>query len=468
MSSKGLSIGLLVLSCTAVSCATMTRNALFQKADAGAASRNYDQAARLLDGPDTKTYYNDKDQVLRYLDTGLLFQLAGEPQESVRRLEEADRLIEQNYTKSLSEAAASFVLNDYQLEYFGEAYEDIYVNVFKALDYIDLRKFDDAAVEIRRVNTKLNILEDKYGRYADSMNASPAAKGQARSGRTEFRDSALARYLSSLLYQAEGKPDDAELDLRKLHDAFSAQPNLFDFPVPPVGTAASQDKVRVNVLTFTGKSPLKRANNLRINTLNNLIVISQQTEDASGHLVFSNLAPLVFPGVEGGYNFKAELPQMVLRPSRIAKIQVLIDGQPAGTVSLIEKLDAIANETFKLSETPILFKTVIRTVTKGILTKKAKDAASHAAASAGEVGLVLAFAGGLAADLAVDASEQADLRVGRYFPGRASVGEFDVTPGTHTVSVEYYGVQGELLYRDPGVKKDYQAGLNLVASYDLE
>jgi tetratricopeptide (TPR) repeat protein len=448
----------------------MTRNALFQQADAGANDRDYARAARMLDGPDSKKYYGDKDQVLRYLDTGMLYQLGGQPDQSIKRLEEADRLIDENYTKSVSNAVASFVLNDYQLEYFGEAYEDIYVNVFKAIDYIQLGRYEDAGVEIRRVNTKLNLLEDKYGRFADSLNASPTARGAVKPGRTEFHNSALARYLSALLYRAENRPDDAALDLRNLREAFATQPNLFNFAVPKLDEAPqAPGTVRLSVLAFTGRSPLKRANNLRINTLQNLIVISQQTEDAAGNLEFTNMAPLAFPGVEQGYNFKAELPEMVLRPSRVTKIRVLVDGVPAGELSLIEKLDTIAHETFALSQTPIFFKTVIRTVTKGILTKKAKDAALQAASSAGSLGTALAFAGGLAADLAVDASEQADLRIARYFPGRASVGEFDVAPGTHTVSVEYFGPRGELLYRDPGVAKPYQAGgLNLFASFDLE
>jgi len=67
----------LVLVLSLTSCVTMTRNAVFQKADAGANARNYARAAQMLDGPDSKKYYSDKDQVLRYLDTGLLFPAGG-------------------------------------------------------------------------------------------------------------------------------------------------------------------------------------------------------------------------------------------------------------------------------------------------------------------------------------------------------------------------------------------------------
>ncbi len=469
MNNNILKLGLVVLSLGLVSCVTSTRNAVFKKADNAVEARNYAQVAQTLDGPDSKKYYNDKDQVLRYLDSGMLYHFADMPSESIKHLETAERLIDENYTKSISNAAASFLINDYQLVYFGEAYEDLYVNVFKAIDYIRLNRFDDAYVEIRRVNEKLNLLEDKYGRYANSMNSSPDAKGAVKAGKSEFHNSALARYLSALLYRATGKPDDASIDLKQLQLAFSSQPNLYDFPPPPLPQPANEaGKAKIDVVAFAGKSPIKRANNLRINTLQNLIVVSMQKEDQDGHLAFTNLAPIGFPGVEGGYNFKAELPEMLLQPSRVGRIRVLVDGVPAGDLAMIEKLDSIALETHKLAEVPIFFKTVTRTVVKGVLAQKAKEQANRAAGDNGGFQL-LSLAGGLAADLLVDASEQADLRNARFIPGQAYVGEFTVPPGTHDLVVEYYARNGAFLYREPIAQKDFAAGgLNLVASCDLE
>jgi len=323
-----LSLVVLVLGLS--SCVTATRNAVFVKADAGVGARDYAKVAQTLDGKDTKTYYGDKDQVLRNLDVGLLYHLAQEPQESLKRLETAERLIDQNYTKSLANAAASFLINDYQLEYFGEVYEDLYVNLFKALDYIRLGEEDSAFVEIRRVMTKLNVLEDKYGRMADTMNASPDAKGAVKAGKTEFHNSALARYFSMLLYQADGKPDDAALDQRQALAAFSSQPGVYNFPVPQAVRSPLNSGAKVNVVAFAGRSPIKRANNLRINTLKNLIVVSLQKEDAKGQFYFTDLAPIAFPGVVQGYNFKAELPEMVMRPSKVTSIRVTIDGAVMG------------------------------------------------------------------------------------------------------------------------------------------
>lgn len=450
------------------SCMT-TRNAKFVEADEGVESREFEAVANTLDGPRSADYYRDKDQVLRYLDAGMLYHMAGLPERSTKSFNEAERLIEENYTKSITNAAASFLLNDYSLEYFGEAYEDLYLNVFKAIDYIRLDDFDDAFVEVRRVGNKLNLLEDKYGRIAEGMNASSDAKGAVKAGTAEFHNSALARYLSVLLYRADGRSDDAALDLRKLQEAFVAQPKVYDFPPPKLDAMlAPSDKARLNVIGFSGRSPSKRANTLRLITAPDIIAVTMQKEDEKGQLYFTDVGVVSFPGVDSGYNFKCQLPEMIERPSQVTRVSVFVDGVKAGDLALIEKLDAVAMETFKLSQTPIFFKTVIRTVTKSLLAEKAKDKAWESASKAGGVAGLFALAGGLAADVAIEASEQADLRLARYFPGQARVGEFEIEPGEHDVAVEYYGVGG-LLYRETFPRRNYsKQGLNVLASYDLE
>ena len=451
------------------SCMT-TRNAKFAEADERVESREYEAVANALDGPESADFYRDKDQVLRYLDSGMLYHMAGRPERSTFNFSEAERLIEENYTKSISNAAASFLLNDYSLEYFGEAYEDLYLNVFKALDYIRLDNFDGAFVEVRKVGNKLNLLEDKYGRLADRMNSSSEAKGVVKAGKTEFHNSALARYLGVLLYRADGLVDDAALDLRKLNEAFAAQPAVYDFPPPELDAMLSPtDKARLNVIGFSGRSPAKRAVTLRLITAEDVVAVTMQKEDERGNLYFTDVGVVAFPGVDGGYNFKCQLPEMIDRPSKVARISVIVDGVKAGDLALIERLDSVAMETFKLSQTPLYFKTVIRTIAKGILAEKAKEQAWESASKAGGVAGLFALAGGLAADVAIEATEQADLRMARYFPGEARVGEFEIEPGEHDVAVEYYDAGGGLLYRETFPRRSYsKQGLNVVASYNLE
>ncbi|MCL2295201.1 MAG: hypothetical protein FWC36_10140, partial [Spirochaetes bacterium] len=174
--------------------------------------------------------------------------------------------------------------------------------------------------------------------------------------------------------------------------------------------------------------------------------------------------------ITGGYNFTAQIPLMTERPSRVARIHVRINDEPAGDLELIEKLDRVAMETFKLNQGMILTRTVIRTVTRGIATRQARTRANAAAASSGSgLAQALAFFGGIAATVAVDATERADLRSARYFPGQAYVGEFWVEPGEHTVTVDFYDSAGRLLYRRFFPAGNFTAGgLHLLTAYNLQ
>jgi len=451
------------------SCVT-TRNYVFDKTDQEVQSREYVTAAKTLDGPDSKTFYGDRDQVLRNLDVGMLYHLANDPKASVGRFDEAERLIEENYTKSITNAATSFLLNDYALDYAGEPYEDLYLNVFKAIDYARQNQPDDAFVEINRMGTKLNLLEDKYRKVADSMNNSPDSKGAVKAGSTQFHDSALARFLSMVLYRYDHSYDNAAIDLQKIKDAFTSQPNLYAFPLPNLdGMVKPSDKVRFTVVGFSGQSPTKRANTLRLNTGTNSVVVSEQKEDSHGVMEWKGFGAIFVPGVKAGLNIKAQLPEMYLRPSKVHSITVLVDGVSVGHLELLERLDTIAVDTFELAKTPIFFKTVIRASVKGVLTQMAKEQANNGLSSLGFGGQLLGAVGGLAADVAVDATEQADLRSARYFPGQAWVGDFSIAPGTHVVSVEYFGRAGELLSTTVYPARNYDTkGLNLLSAYDLE
>ncbi|MGM0673980.1 MAG: hypothetical protein ACQETQ_04725, partial [Spirochaetota bacterium] len=146
---------------------TTTRNTAFIEVDDLARSGRYTEAAETLSGDDREVFYNDRDKVLYHLDVGLLHHYGDNFEESTRHLNEAEFLIEEYFTKSISQAAATLLVNDTKQDYAGEDYEDIYLNVFKALNFLSQDEFDSAFVEVRRINNKLNLLEDKYREVAE-------------------------------------------------------------------------------------------------------------------------------------------------------------------------------------------------------------------------------------------------------------------------------------------------------------
>ena len=78
----------------------------------------------------SKSQYKPKDKILYYLDFGMLSHCAGNYSESASILQKADYSMEEAYTKSISKAGKSLLLNDNSLVYSGEDYENIYLNIF--------------------------------------------------------------------------------------------------------------------------------------------------------------------------------------------------------------------------------------------------------------------------------------------------------------------------------------------------
>jgi len=155
---------LILVSCSSIS----TDKQHYASINQRLAANDFEGAIKVLE--ETKNiYYSKKDRVLYYLDLGLLYHYAKQYQKSNEMLSKAENAIKELYTKSISKVLASMILNDNTLDYSGEDYEDIYINVIKALNYINLNEREEAFVEIRKINEKLNFLEDKYKKYPKNI-----------------------------------------------------------------------------------------------------------------------------------------------------------------------------------------------------------------------------------------------------------------------------------------------------------
>lgn len=444
-----------------------TRNEPFVEVDKLARSGQYEEAATMLTGEDRDRFYTKRDKVLYHLDVGMLLHYAHEHDRSTEHLTEAEFLIEEYFTKSISQAAATLLINDTKQDYAGEDYEDIYLNVFKALNFLKQDEFDPAFVEVRRINNKLNLLEDKYQGVASGYNNAEESEMQFEPGETNFHNSALARYLSMIMYRAEGDYDGARIDRNKIDEAFQTQPGIYNFDKPNLSDALDPSVgPRLIVMAFSGESPEKRADTLRVITENDLVIIQGERENDEGVLEMNRLNVFPFPGVEGGFRFKFQMPRLELRGSDVARIQVLVDGSPIGTLERIESIQKVAQETFEVRKPLIYLKTITRVVVKGILAERGKEQLQRATADAGALGLLGSIAAGIATDVAVDVSEQADLRISRYFPAFAYIGEFEVPEGEHTITIRYYdGLGNRLAEESFGPRMIEGTGLNLVTSY---
>ncbi len=442
-------------------CASMrTNKSHYAGTDVMLANADYGGALSRITAAKQKAY-GYKDRVIYYLDTGMLYHWNGEYEKSNEQLELAEKAIDENFTKSLSRSASTLILNDNAQAYPGEDYEDIYLNAFKALNYLALGENDAAFVEVRRIDLKLKQLEKKYDKVAEKLNKAEEAHEEFRPGKSYFQESALGRYLSMMLYRNDSKWDDVRIDLDKIAKGWKLQPGIHPFSTPDFSAEKErtpQPSARLNLLAFSGISPDKKASTLKIYTEQNLIILAGTAEDYLGKQNLTGLSVIPWYGVQPGYNFKFQLPDMVKRPSKAARVEAVVDGK---TYSLqpLESLENAAVETFGVRKPLIYLKTITRAVVKGLAAQTATESLT------GNMDSGLAFFTRLAATAAVNQTENADLRMSRFFPAEAAVREIHLEEGVHNLQINYYSHSGTLLHSDQRTGVEVKAGrLNVLES----
>jgi len=102
-----------------------------------------------------------KARFLYFANLGVAHSILGNYEISNEYLEQA-YLFREDYLKNYFLEAASFVVNPNVLVYPGEDHEHLLLLYYKALNFLKLNKHEEALVECRRLNLRLQQLSDKY------------------------------------------------------------------------------------------------------------------------------------------------------------------------------------------------------------------------------------------------------------------------------------------------------------------
>jgi hypothetical protein len=433
-----------------ISCSTSQK--AYKEIDLAVGNSNFEAAVEVIvtRQESANPVYSEKNAIMLFLDKGLLEYYAGDYSNSSQSLQEAERLIEEAYTKSVTAGFLSYILNDNTKEYPGEDFEDIYINIFNALNYYKRGDTDGALVEIRKLsiaNGKLDMLARKYEYKDPNSGASleELVKKETRGadlpkGKTvEFNNSALARYLAVLFYLADGKTDSARIEHEQLQRAFLTNKNVYKNKIPKTVEQAGSvpaGKAMLNIISFSGLSPIKQEEKVKY------------------------FFPLFRHPSLYIANFK--LPKMTQRPSRIDRIEAVIDESKKITLELLEDIGAVVEETFAIRYASIVTKTYIRTLMKYLTADIA------AAEIAKRQGNLAALAVVLTAKKTFEATESADIRMSRYLPGKAHIGGIILDPGTYNVTVNFYSgnmIISSVEHNDVIVS---EKGLNLIDAVSLK
>jgi hypothetical protein len=396
---------LLIFSCAGTGSAKNIDPSFFRGIDTAAANGEYQAAANDLDANKSRLY--SKNSVILYgLDAGVLNHYAGNYDASNELLQETERRIEEAYTKSISKREASGFGGDNLLEYESEDFEDIYINLFKALNYYRKDKIEDAVVEARRMNEKLAFLENKYRTGSRELQARREQGADAAFVSSKFANSALGRYLGVLFHRAGGNENSVRVDYDWLKAAFDNAPEIYNFPIPSTASgelSVPRGMARLNVIGFSGLSPVKKA-----------AIVEQQLQGGSVSAAVSVLDP---------------------RPSQVNRIDVVFDNGQTVKMEKLENLEAVYQETYQKKFNLVLIRTLLRN-------------------SVMKTGLDL---------------DKVDIRSSRFFPAWAWVAGINLNPGTYSFNINYYNSGNQIIHSVRMDNVEVKEGkLNLVEAYCLK
>lgn len=423
---------------------------------------NYPAAIELVE-VEKDGAFDGKNELLYFLERGMLLHFSGQYEESNAAFEEAKRIGNELYTKSLSSEGLSLMSNDYALDYAGENFERTLIHLFAAINHLMLQHSDPALVEIRQVGDYLRKLQ------VDSSNENV------------YQEDAFARYLSAMVYESNGEHDSALVDYKKAFEAYTdyganfsvAQPNsLFGNAgrvAMRLGTWAADDlrekgwdgttreipegMGELVVLHYNGLAPIKGQDKFTIPFSEAwLLVAALQVaadDDASGDI---NRATAFASQIAGVDIISVAFPKYVDRPYTIAMMEPWSElaTQMTGP-ELVEDIGAIAEKDLQDRIVRIRTKAIARAAIKYAIQKGAEMVAEQAG---GDYGALLSAGTALVGNIARYASEQADKRVWSTLPDQIWMSSMILPAGAHDLNVDFMTAQSMLVESQdiPGIE----------------
>jgi hypothetical protein len=179
-----------------------------------------------------------KDEVLVRLERGMILQDGGKFALSSSEFEQADRKMGEFEEKAMISAgrtayqAGTLLINEQVMPYEGEDFEKILLHALDAVNYLMRGDLEGARVEIRKSYQKQEELSEKHAKDLEKAEKEAGSQDWERSfQQADYRGyerlkqkaasvysvyhNAFASYISALVYELTGEPDEAYIDLKK-------------------------------------------------------------------------------------------------------------------------------------------------------------------------------------------------------------------------------------------------------------
>lgn len=390
-------------------------------------NQDYDSAWHLV--KESKNSVNRRNAVLYYLDEGIVAHFASRYEESNQSLSRAESVMDKLYTKSFSKEAAAFLISDNTVPFRGEDFESALVNLFMALNYVGLGRWEDALVEARKVDSKLNVFNAQY----------------EKTKRNVYREDAFIRFLMGVLYEAEGEINDAFISYRKAEEIYK------DDYSPNYGVSPPNFLIE-NLLTSAQAMGFHKERSDIRQKYPDVALVSPATKKEMAETYFIHYNGLGPEKVEehfyvpmpDRYIARIAYPRFEKKSYRIARGEIYLRNLASGCsysfpTALMEDITSIAVMNLKNRINRVKAKAIARATTKYLVAKEAEQAAKR------EGGELLGLIVQATAQAASWATEQADVRHWRLLPAEIRVGRVIIPPGEYEGEIEFVDAGGAVV-----------------------
>lgn len=405
--------------------------------------------------------YGRTNHLLYLLERGTTLHLAGRYQESNELLEQADQLVEDAYTHRLRDEVSALVVNDNQRPFVGDSYEHVMINIMKALNYGLLGNLDEALVEARKLDHRMNVLHDS--REPDDYHEDP-----------------FARYLSGILYEAAGDANNAFIAYRKAYDAYESARSWIGLSLPrqlqqdllrvtemlglldeheryrelfPGVRWVSANEVRnlaqVVIIGFSGQAPRLEDQYFDLPISLQALQLVLQTKSVLYHRPRGTRAvESVIYGLNG-HVVRVALPRITPTKSAVESMEVMLEGGDEayhGRSDIVHNVTATAQKGLSDRFAAITVRAVARAALKLAAAEGVGAGVAQASNKPETQHIIRAIVSAIARIFAIS-TEEADKRSWRTLPDEIHLTRLWVKPGTYVVHVEPLSRLGKGLSR---------------------
>ena len=435
----------------------------YAKVDRSLSEGHSEQAVQIIQ--EAEDDYGKKNRLLFLLDKGMVLHLAGQYAESNTVLEKAHLLVEDFYTKRLREEASALLVNEAELPYEGAPYEHVMINVIKALNFSLLQQWNEALVEGRRIDHRLNVLSDKIGQ------------------KDAYREDPFARYIVGLLYEMVGDFNNAYVGYRKSETLYEEDRGWTRVPLPEtlkkdlirMATAlgvkddvetyrlkypevtdefqptSPSNLAQVVVISYQGKGPKKEDLTIDVPVSLDALALVALTKPGFGRSSRTTRSgQALLYGIHGRIA-RISLPRFSMQKSTESYDAIQIKSTTTTIDARSESMydvQAVAEKTLADEYDSLVLRAVARTAMK-MAAAEGIGIGAGALMGGNNRNWIGPLVGGIARIFAL-ATEEADTRIWRTLPGKIQLTRIWLEPGEYSITIRAMDHNGQ----DVGTSRD--------------